>query len=80
MSNALAMVKDNKMTMEEVSEHVHIPLEDLQVHKQYEEDKKPNTTSKKQNKKTRSDTIPQESMISVLQEIRDLLKVIAAVK
>lgn len=40
MSNALSLMETNGMTLDEISKHVHIPLEELQEHKQMENQKK----------------------------------------
>jgi len=55
MSNALAMMEHEDMTIEDVSMHVHIPLEELEAYKQ-REDEKP----KKSCIKHEQDTVTQQ--------------------
>lgn len=75
MSNALAIAGGNNMTLEDVSNHVHIPLEELQAHKQRSDDKK--AQPKKSTTKNTEPYMEGDKYMKLLTEIRDLLKEIA---
>lgn len=89
MSNALKMVKTNNMSLDDISKHVHIPLEDLKAFKQREDEKKQRQNKKKEKLEHGKDKYPNsaahpkismqndDKYMQVLIEIRDLLKVVS---
>lgn len=80
MTNALTMMKDRDITLQDVSKLVYIPVEDLENHKQRQEQKATTPKVKKTVTKTSEelsvDNIHQDFM-NILIEIRDYLKIIA---
>ena len=78
MTNAMKMMETNNMSMEDVSKHVRVPLEELLAHKQKQKRGKP----KDGIPKTSSHPInmQDDKYMQILIEIRDLLKDIAGSK
>lgn len=77
MLNALDMVKDNNMTLEDVSKLVHIPLQMLEKYKKRQDDKKDTNHERIASKKNKTDKQSEDTYMSILIEIRDLLYIIA---
>lgn len=73
MTNALAMMERDGMTLEEASVRVHIPLEDLEEYKLREDEKQ----EKAKKRPDRDDG--DGEILATLREIRDLLRVITHV-
>lgn len=78
MANAMIMMKDRDLTIQDVSKLVHISVEDLEHHKQKQEQKETTPKIKKtETKKSSNDSISHQDFMSILTEIRDYLKIIA---
>lgn len=79
MTNALTMMTDRDLTLQDVAKLVHISVEDLENHKQRQEQKSYNT-KKNRNKDTEEpsdENISYQDFKKILIEIRDYLKIIA---
>lgn len=76
MRNAINMLKENNMTIEEVSELVNIPINELYNYKKKLENKETKNKETKNNKSVKTYE-PKQDLMSVLVEIRDYLKIIA---
>lgn len=80
MTNALTMMTDEDLTLQDVSNLVNISVEDLENHKRRQEQKattpKVKKTVTKMSEEQSDDNISQDFM-NILTEIRDYLKIIA---
>lgn len=80
MTNTLTMMKDRDLTLQDVAKLVHISEDELENHRQRQENKadapKVKKTVTKQDE-TSLDNISYQDFMSVLTEIRDYLKIIA---
>lgn len=79
MMNALKMMKDRDITLQEVAKLVHIPENEIEIYRQSVENKavEKTTVNKKVKKSSHTDNFSYQDVMSVLIEIRDYLKVIA---
>jgi hypothetical protein len=81
MTNALTMMKDRDLSLQDVAKMVHISVEDLENHKQRQEEKattpKVNKPAMKIQESSNNDSVSHQEFMSVLTEIRDYLKIIA---
>lgn len=81
MSNALSMMTERDLSLQDVAQLVHISVEDLENHKQRQEQKA--TTPKvkrivtKTSKEPSDENIFYQDFMNILTEIRDYLKIIA---
>lgn len=81
MTNALTMMNDRDLSLQDVAKLVHISIEDMELHKQRQEQKASAPKAKKTVQKTEEQSnngiISYQDFMSVLTEIRDYLKIIA---
>lgn len=81
MTNALTMMKDRDLSLQDVAKLVHISEDELENHRQRQEDKaaapKVKKTVTKAYEQPHNDNISYQDFMSVLTEIRDYLKIIA---
>ena len=79
MMNALKMMKDRDITLQEVAKLVNIPENEIEIYRQRVENKavEKRTVNKKVKKSSNTDNFSYQDVMSVLIEIRDYLKVIA---
>ena len=81
MTNALTMMIDRDLTLQDVAKLVHISVEDLENHKQRQEQKattpKVKQTVTKTSEKVSDDNVSYQDFMNILTEIRDYLKTIA---
>jgi len=80
MMNALRMMNDKNITLQDVAKLVHIPENDIENYKQKQEiknDKQEKKVLKKTKESSRTETFSYEDVMSILSEIRDYLKLIA---
>lgn len=81
MTNALTMMTDRDLTLQDVAKLVHISVEDLENYKQRQEQKATTPKVKKTGTKTSEelpdDNISHKDFMNILTEIRDYLKIIA---
>lgn len=79
MTNALTLMTERNLTLQDVAKLVHVSVEDLENHKQKQEKK---TTTPKVNKtvtveELSDDNIFYKDLMDILTEIRDYLKIIS---
>lgn len=82
MTNALTMMTDRDLTLQDVAKLVHISVEDLENYKQRQEQKATTTpkvkkTGTKTSEELPDDNISHKDFMNILTEIRDYLKIIA---
>lgn len=85
MNNALTMAETQEITLQDVSELLHIPMVDLENHKKKQERKATALHQKKNQTKIESsssvliekETSQHQEIMSILTEIRDYLKIIS---
>ncbi len=81
MTNALTMMNDRDLSIQGVAKLVHISIEDMELHKQRQEQKasapKAKKTVQKAEVQSNDGSISNQDFMSVLIEIRDYLKIIA---
>jgi hypothetical protein len=81
MTNALTMMNERDLSLQDVAKLVHISIEDMELHKQRQEQKASAPKAKKTVQKTEEQSndgiISYQDFMSVLTEIRDYLKIIA---
>lgn len=81
MSNALTIMNERDLSLQDVAKLVHISLEDMELHKQRQEQKasapKAKKTVPKAEEQSDDGNISYHDLMSVLTEIRDYLKIIA---
>jgi len=81
MTNALTMMNDRDLTIQDVAKLVHISEDEIEYFRQTQEYKADATKVKKNVTKkdspSNNDNIPYQDFMSVLTEIRDYLKIIA---
>jgi hypothetical protein len=69
MTNALNMMSERNLTLQEVAKQLHISIEELENHKQMRKDTKQKAPS--------NDKCSDQKITNLLTEIRDYLKIIA---
>jgi len=79
MMNALNMMKERDITLQEVAKLVHIPENEIEIYRQRVENKavEKKTVKENTNKASHTDDFSYQDFMSVLTEIRDYLKIIA---
>jgi hypothetical protein len=81
MTNALTMMNERDLSLQDVAKLVHISIEYMELHKQRQEQKASAPKAKKTVQKTEEQSndgiISYQDFMSVLTEIRDYLKIIA---
>lgn len=77
MSNALTMMHERDLSLEDMAKLVHISVEDIELHKQRQDQKATTPKVRKREEQSNDGSISYQDFMSVLIEIRDYLKIIA---